>query len=645
MVLLVFLAVVLWYFVGLGERFDNAFGDVMQRAQGTRENSGNVIFLRVDAPSLKRLGPLPWKPETTKELMAALETQHPVKVIVAANPALIFQQAETLNYPWLMVPQIHEGKASADVTNGAQFSVADPDGIYRSLYAKHPEGSLPGQAWQYAATRSMPDGEKVRVNFAGPPNSLTNLSIADLITGAAPNDFLRGRYAVIGFDLPDFTQYLVTPVNADFEQMSEAEFQANALLTVVENNGIGFCPLPCAAGLVIAVVLLFWLASMPTSLRAHQILTLTTIVIVHGAGFVVFYFLHILIPVSGLDLAVILTFLASSNRKGRRIEWQTRDLASLFSWELTLHPSPGQNQEKDLEASWERLTKFAVSYLNPESMALALPDQKGGRIRFTFFHGMEEGEIKELRRDLSRQPYSSVIGQAAAEQVERYMKNPGLATYLVPLNYPSEFQGLWVVNFEAHGPEPQGRKATLTMVGQQLARLIVLGQDLREKNRTMLMFGSTVDRMQRQLKKIRQVFSNFVEEKLILYSVLDHLTEGMVLTDMFGRILHVNEPMKHLFAEMGIRVEELGELAELLRRLEAPENIQEGAWLLRLHEEPESNLFSARSRQFLLKVLVRSSENMRIPEGYLLLAVGNGKAIAAPSQVSVSEESRGSFSA
>jgi CHASE2 domain-containing sensor protein len=615
--MMLILAVVLTaaiYSTGVGISLDSRFGDLLMQQRGIRMTTAPVVYLRLDQATLNEVGSIPWDTQTASTVFDTLKSLSASRVILAASDVLILRDAPVLRQKrWLLIPY---SRSMNDSPRPMQLTLPDPDGITRQLYTWNPATGVSGYSWQYEILGRQPEQPSIRVNFVGPPNSIGNLSLSDVLKGAAPSTFVKDKIVVIGVDLPDLTRYVNVPVSDFFSPMAEGEFQAHALITLLEDSAIHRLPSWLNVLVLLVIMLILWTTLLPTTIRGNLILTglFLTGSIACSAFF--FFFANILLPVTGLVAIVLLTFLASAERKARLIQDRTQQIANTSSWELTLRPLTNDRTEITPDRIWEKLTRFAEFHVHPESMFLAQPDNTDGRVTITHVFGAREADIREKRRDLSRTPYSTAIDQSSATVIENFMSDKNLQTVLVPLFYPARLTAFWIVNIST-SINPDDIRKSLELIGRQVARQLHFCKAL--PGRRQRMADSGMDIIQKQLESIDRVFSNLVEEKIIYHSVLDSIGSSIALSDIFGRTLHLNEPLRNILKEKNIRVEQVGSIAGLLQQFGVDTLKTNGGWLLSLSSGKRDICIDTPTYKVNLRVVSRYSETEEgIPEGFLV---------------------------
>ncbi len=635
-ILITLLGVLALYTSGAGQFLDYRFGDIAMKSRGVRESRTNVVYLRIDRSTIEKIGHLPWDNRTANGVLEAIEKFGPKRAVVASSPELVFENPESISRNWLLIPFCGSDKEKkvADSKKSIQVTVPDTDGVVRHLYSKDPTAQCKGSAWEYDLLGVPADQEKLLVNFVGPPNSISNLSLFDVVTGAAPKDFLRDSYVVIGIDLPGITKTLSTPVTATNEFMSEPEFHAHALITLIEGSRIKYIDWKVASLLFLLIICVLWLAFLPSTFRKNLLIASLFAFVLGIVSLIFFLGLNLIMPVSGFAFTILLTFILSSEQKNKILQDKIRRIMNESSWELVLHPGTNDVKAMSEEEIWSRMVGFASIHLKPESMALAVPlsSSKGTRIRFSSYYNMNEADIREKRRDISRMPYASFISRPDVVRVDRYMTDEsGVVSFLVPLYYPSTFMGMWLINFKREDRIVEERMNFLLMVGQQVARLMFDSKAAFKNNNDGRAKYSS-DWLEKQVVQVDRIVSHLIKEKRVYQSVLNGLAEAVAFTDMFGRVIHMSGSMKAILDDCGMQTRERNTLSSILSELGASGNEGVSSSMLSLAEDKTEHVFEFKGYKFILRILyVESQSEHPFPEGMLLLALNkDGSALPLP---------------
>ncbi len=626
---IVLLSALALYFSEAAGYIDHRFGDMVIKIRGLRHCDAPVVLLRIDRAAVEKIGRLPWGKSQAEAVLDAIEKLGPRRIIVGAGPEIVFLEPELINNPRLIKP-IDWQLSHGDEDTPLLLNISDSDGVVRHLYSRHPNPGVRGIAWQYEAIGIKPEVSEIGVNFVGPPNSISNLSVADVVTGSMPRDFLKGKFVVIGLDLPGFTRVLSSPVSSNDHPLSEAEFHAHALITLLEGSRINLLGIGWSLLLLALLTVCLWLLFLPSTFRRNIFVALAAGLLLSAVAVVLLLTINLILPVTGFATAILLTFVISSEQKSRTLQERVRNIANTSTWELTLHPGAGDINNMSVDEIWQRLVGFASVHLSPAGMALALPVDAGeNRIKFDHFFGMSESDIRENRRDLSRMPYAAILTRPEVTRVDRFMKEEnGTVSFLVPLFYPSKLMGIWLLNFRLKENIVDERMNFLLMVGQQVARMLYHSRMNTEERKSSI--GYSFDWLEKQVANIDRIVGNLIREKDVYQSVLDGLLEGVAFTDMFGRVLHMSVSMKSILTGLSVNPEEVNTLSALLKELGIAVDGDVSSRLLQLNDRNSENVFNVNGYYFVLRVLYSSKDAEHpLPEGMLLLAL-KGECSALP---------------
>lgn len=273
-----------------------------------------IVIIAIDDASVQAIGRWPWRRAVHASLLEQLATARPRAValdLLLSEPdpdpeqdrllARALQRAApvVLPVPW-RVGQGQPLQASeptellrAAATLGAAEAPVDADGVlrYAFLHAGPPDAPYPhlalamlqagGEAVhprvrpERGATNAAglplgPDGVagsaaqrawqrdgRVLIRYAGPPGTVTQVSYADVLSGAVPLARFNGQFVLVGMTAQGLGDTLATPVNGRHQAMPGVEVLAHTLYTLRSGDTMrAASDLQVAAGSVALLALL-----------------------------------------------------------------------------------------------------------------------------------------------------------------------------------------------------------------------------------------------------------------------------------------------------------------------------------------------------------------------------------------------------
>ena len=269
---------------GLTQRADSFIYDFILPLH-ERDADPRVILIKIDEPSIARLGQWPWNRSVHGQLFEKLAEAKPRAVlfdVIVTEPASDEGSDAALGAGMAKLPRIvapvlmeNNNKGGLQVTlpiesvqSVAQLGhiaiLPDDDGVVREVGGSVTDDQ--GKRWPLMTTLldeglTIPNQETLRVPFNVPFNGYLSFSVSQVLAGEVPADFLRDKYVLIGATATGLGDRYLTPNAKHFSAMPGVEIHANILdallngLNVQVLNGWWWALLPVAM-LLLALLLL-----------------------------------------------------------------------------------------------------------------------------------------------------------------------------------------------------------------------------------------------------------------------------------------------------------------------------------------------------------------------------------------------------
>lgn len=273
---------------GLG-RIDFTFYDAAIGLRG-RAPSPDIVIVAIDEASLGQIGRWPWTRGVHAALLNRISPARPKAIaldLILAEPEAgsgdaLFAQAieraapvvlpvlmESGNVPGAIKTSLPVGPLAASATALGHIHVElDADGIARSVFLLEgmiEKDSRKNATWPHlalalreagapaTAAAALP-GERnprsaaapgvwrrdywMRIPFAGPPGTFTQVSYADVLHGKVAASVFTGKYVLVGATAAGLGDAYPTPVSGRSRAMPGIEIHANVLDTLVGGRAI-----------------------------------------------------------------------------------------------------------------------------------------------------------------------------------------------------------------------------------------------------------------------------------------------------------------------------------------------------------------------------------------------------------------------
>ena len=238
---------------GIVTSLSNKTLDGLFLLRGPIQPSQDIIIVGVDDDSLAALGPWPFPRRLHAQLLARL---HQAGVI---GFDFLFSEESPQDYQFNQAMKTAPPVVLASVRNHDKKILAPApslnncfgsghieiilgrDGIVRKdmLLQKTDAGPLPAFALVMARAAGLPQqpfpDAPILVNHYGPEHTFLYLSYIDVLRGKIPQDFLKGRYVLVGAEAIGIGDSHVTPFTTRF-QTPGVEIQATILNNILQKT-------------------------------------------------------------------------------------------------------------------------------------------------------------------------------------------------------------------------------------------------------------------------------------------------------------------------------------------------------------------------------------------------------------------------
>ncbi|MGO4814388.1 CHASE2 domain-containing protein [Cupriavidus sp. 2MCAB6] len=356
---------------GWSERADTAVYDLSVAAQH-HAPSDDIVIVTIDDPSISAIGRWPWRRWVLADLIGRIAADAPRVIgvdVILSEPdqlhpeddrALAGSMARAGN---VVLPALAEAGQDGLMVRypltglGAgvgHINIAvDLDGIARQVFLQ--EG-LPGRQLNHFSVAMVGFGEpprpvssyrhddqandlgadgwmrnyRLRIPFAGPPGTFRLVSVLDVLGGALPADFFRGKSVLIGATASGLGDVFPTPVSRSGHGMSGVEIIANAMQTLQNDSAIVTLPAPWFWLCTLLPVLLASLASLATTPRNALLVTAVLLIGSLAASLLLVVLGHLwFAPASALLGCSLFYPLWSWRRQEAALKFLTDELAQL----------------------------------------------------------------------------------------------------------------------------------------------------------------------------------------------------------------------------------------------------------------------------------------------------------------------------
>ncbi|SEM63474.1 His Kinase A (phospho-acceptor) domain-containing protein [Syntrophus gentianae] len=314
-------------YLGFLEGMNNYFYDLSFRLRGPEKPLEKILIAAIDEKTLSRLGPWPlqraWYASLLKKMKAADIVAFDIVLAETSPDDPLLAEAMKRSAPVVLPILINEDLSIEYPSRTFSAPLAGHvhvergiDGVAREVYhTLYFQGRrLPSFAsviYELAEKRSFPrrapfgehSNEKailqenlMRVNYSGGPGTIPRLPVFDIVQGAYPESYFRGKIVLVGITAMGLVDSVTTPYAESRMGTSGVEVQANIVNNLLLANAIRVVPLAGSWLIDIPLALLLYICFFRLNERNSVLLLIAALLLFSLFTFLAFSIWHIWNP-------------------------------------------------------------------------------------------------------------------------------------------------------------------------------------------------------------------------------------------------------------------------------------------------------------------------------------------------------------
>ena len=430
-------------------------------------------------------------------------------------------------------------------------------GIYREQYSavKSTEGVLPAIEMLAAKGRGISVfSQTYWVDFVGGITTLPRLSIAQAVQGNIVPELIKGRSIVIGLTGGNAQVGIHYPGSYGHATASANEFHSFAFNTLLNNSAVepfsSIGRLSLLALISLFVVVIFQLAPI----HLAPVLTLGMIGFCSALTWLLLVLLHKWAPLADLICLQVLLcaiFIRCKNRnESEHLERMMLD-TSVRLRDLALPDS-----FKDSSEHWAHLVAMVRQMLPLKRMIFLERIEGNHHLQEVVAFNCNIQDIKELRRDYERTPYTTAVMHGGALVVEGYLQpsDKEECTLLIPLTFAGDILGFWAMGVSHAVVDSTDFNGKVRILSEQISILLYQRQLARSQLKADQgnWAKHLVNRQTVIFAKLQRSALLFSQKNEALTQAFHDMATAAILYDLFGRVLQVNQHMNDLLRRSDI---------------------------------------------------------------------------------------------
>jgi two-component system phosphate regulon sensor histidine kinase PhoR len=393
-------------------------------------------------------------------------------------------------------------------------------------------------------------GGEIVINYAGGYLHYPRVSLGKVMS-SRPADLqgqLQGRIALVGPVQGELITYLRTPLAA---RMPGVEVQANALGSLLREDYLR--PVSLLVLLVVIGVCCLLAAGLAASTHVSRIAGVT--VVLAGLVWLVGYLLfraHLWLPLGAPLLGVLITGIALATRQAASADRQKAQAEARLQSRLQAIAGIGGliDSRLDRQSLLNEIMRWVDTELNVEACSLLLLDKRTQTLHFEVARGPKGDLTKDFTLNLGEgivgivaQNGKPLIINNARDDPRRHQDIPKAISYdlekvlCVPMTYQGEVVGvLEAMNKRDNSDFTEYDAQLLTVIAQEASLFL-------ENAR---LYGVLQQRVDFANAELRQAMRELEREKAKVETLVEEMADGVLATDMAGRIALVNSAAREM---------------------------------------------------------------------------------------------------
>jgi CHASE2 domain-containing sensor protein/signal transduction histidine kinase len=425
-------------------------------------------------------------------------------------------------------------------------------GVCRAQHSHFPVGSRLYPALEVRAAmeivKDLPefaDG-KYLIDFRGGPGSLPNVALERVLSGDLIPELVKDRSVIVGVTsaLPEPGVY--TPTTCGLETMSLLEYQGHALNSLLLRSNPSEVASPLCLGLLLILAFFSALAYQRLGVETASWLTSMLTLFYAASSFLLLLYARLWLPLSGPVLCQGTLFLVTVRHRALQLSAAMHRLSSDASSQLRDKYWPVHIQSAG--PSWPLVANMINQTLDLNKLIFLEADPKECQLREILALHCSLGEIVDRRRNYTRSPYLEVLKAKKPLKVSNYLKKSSSEEeqYLCPLSFSEELLGFWAFGIE--GPKAAAVPQFDSLIRDYTTRISELLYHARKATQREASRNKLQKRLSREFGE--ETYNNLSSTLVLLQNrlttlevLLNRMNAGIIVYDIFGRMLQINETM------------------------------------------------------------------------------------------------------
>ena len=394
-----------------------------------------------------------------------------------------------------------------------------------------------------------PAGDQYLVDFREGLGSLPHFGLDRVLRGDLIPELVKGKVVIVGLRRAAGEPGLYTPTTTASQTMSLLEYQGHALNTLLSGRATQELGMEFLFCLLLCEALLTCLVYQSFSVQAASWFTGILLVACAGSGLAAFCYAQTWLPLTQLACCQLALFLFTVRGRALELTHAMRRLISDSSSQLRDKYWPSHFHTTT--PSWALVANMINQTLDLNKLIFLEAEPGTPKLKEILALHCSLNDIVERRRDYTRSPYVDALRAKGPIKVEDYLKTKNLEEvhYIAPLLFCGKLLGFWAIGIDrGKAKEIPEFEQLLRDYTRRISELLHHAREAADSDSMAESLRSrfAVERTEVTYQNLQSTLGLLDNRLATLELLINRVNSGVIVYDIFGRILQINEVMLEL---------------------------------------------------------------------------------------------------
>jgi hypothetical protein len=408
------------------------------------------------------------------------------------------------------------------------------------------------------------------INFDKVTPYLVEVTSEQILQDKAVKQLFNNKIVLLGHRTFAEQAILRTPFRHTGLGFSLLQFHALSLEAILNDAELDSFSILSQLALIVSSLLLILFVMKKLSTLSNLFILIFIII---GGSITLNIISHVIesiLPVAEFITTALLSYWIYFHTLQNRMVEEINKLSATIKNELS--STTKQQNFNEAEKPWLEITSLVQQYLLLNKTIFLEKIPKDHRVKEIQALNCSLSDIKEMRRDYEREPYSNAIKENAPIEINRpYFENmaDGELEFIVPLLFADEVLGFWAMTIKPDITWDRNQFIqNVHSFAEQISYLLYHRQAFQDVTNNQSLIQKSIDLLAPRKNDNRLKFNVHSSlKKLSLYqNMFNTMHSSAIIYDLFGRVIEANHTMEVIAERCNLNVFNLNAL-DLLHKI------------------------------------------------------------------------------